>query len=614
MTTFAQPALGAEPTPGMQETPEQRAKPSIMDAAPHGNRIGPLPTQAPANEHAGEPMPGQAPTAEPTLQLIPLPDDAQSGVALTPVYQEDGGASDQHAPVLHDYIPPTDVQHDPVPLPSTPSWAGHTPSHWGWDSPQDIPRFMSLPFPPDPDIVLLQGWFYDSGGLHSGVDYFRWDENKTFTGFPVHAAADGYACGEWVEGAIPEDRAANRDTHMYADAGYCVRGYGNRVFIRHILRGETFYTYYGHLETIADTIPLGNRNNSVYVKRGQVIGYAGNTGTNGSAIHLHFGLLSERLGWIDPYDIRAKHHIYPDTNRTNGLLSGANDFWITNPPTHAFGFGGLSQLSETFADLDADDMPDPTTSELHVGLNDFWTGDSPAYESGEIWAPEGAILTPRHNALVTETVNITGWSSVHQSVIDRVEVWINGRMHQTTSYSDTVIEPGEAYEFDWNWNTAQQMNGIHMIQVNAVATNGVSTLLPAHDQANQTTIMVNIQNPFGYVETPYHQATVSGKQTIEGWAKAEGSTIDAIELWIDGTLRGQAKYGLPRPDVGGNCGFAWEWDTTQEHDGVHMIQVRAIASNGGHAVLLDSFGSSEQTLLVNVRSRGVSSVDKWTIR
>lgn len=87
--------------------------------------------------------------------------------------------------------------------------------------------------------------------LHSGMDF------GGGCGLPVRAAADGQLIAQ-------------------GDAG----GQGNRVMIDHgLLRGVSLVTTYSHLDSFTRGIGA--------VKRGDVVGYIGNTGTS-TACHLHF--------------------------------------------------------------------------------------------------------------------------------------------------------------------------------------------------------------------------------------------------------------------------------------------------------------------------------------
>ncbi|PKQ18896.1 MAG: peptidase M23 [Actinobacteria bacterium HGW-Actinobacteria-8] len=88
--------------------------------------------------------------------------------------------------------------------------------------------------------------------LHAGTDF------RAYCGTPIMAAADGKV--EWAKYQA---------------------GLGNQVMLDHgVISGKVLYTSYNHLATFAVS---GGQT----VKRGQVVGYEGTTGTS-TACHLHF--------------------------------------------------------------------------------------------------------------------------------------------------------------------------------------------------------------------------------------------------------------------------------------------------------------------------------------
>ena len=90
---------------------------------------------------------------------------------------------------------------------------------------------------------------YKDRRLHAGLDF------TASSGTPIYATADG----------------------VVRDAGFNTGGYGNRVLINH---GFGYETTYSHMYKIK--VRIGER-----VKRGEVIGYIGNTGKS-TGPHLHY--------------------------------------------------------------------------------------------------------------------------------------------------------------------------------------------------------------------------------------------------------------------------------------------------------------------------------------
>ena len=103
-----------------------------------------------------------------------------------------------------------------------------------------------------------------------------------------------------------------RKAHI-GNSGNCTSRQGNAVWIKHDVNGATYYTYYGHLASITKGIPIGTQSRTVPVKRGQLIGIAGDTGASG-ILHLHFGLYNAASQPLDPYSIGKLREYYPQPN------------------------------------------------------------------------------------------------------------------------------------------------------------------------------------------------------------------------------------------------------------------------------------------------------------
>jgi len=85
---------------------------------------------------------------------------------------------------------------------------------------------------------------------------------------------------------------------------------------------------------------------------------------------------------------------------------------------------------------------------------------------------------------------------------------------------------------------------------------------------------------------------VTGRLVIEGWAMAREG-MAGIDVELDGTLLGQAHYGMARPDVGAafpdweggsRSGYTFHCPSRALPDGDHVVQVVARAKNGARHV------------------------------
>ena len=220
----------------------------------------------------------------------------------------------------------------------------YAPNDWkpiiiGWSSqhriekyspPSPPPKFLTLPFR-DSDIKIQQGWVYtwtSNPNAHKGTDYIKGtiDSSSSWQSFDVVAAADGWAT----------------QSEQLGGTGV----YGKFVLIRHDKQdyvGNDYFTLYAHLDSVASGIPYQDRNNIDYnyndpskwksVKRGEVIGRAGNTGASSTGIHLHFE--AQRKAYAnyktDPYDLYKNRSFYPGGGSYTS--SGSRYLWTTDPPS-----------------------------------------------------------------------------------------------------------------------------------------------------------------------------------------------------------------------------------------------------------------------------------------
>jgi peptidoglycan hydrolase CwlO-like protein len=120
----------------------------------------------------------------------------------------------------------------------------------------NVPPVTSGAFMKPANGPITSGFGYRFGGsdFHPGIDI-----GKTAAVVPVVAAADGYVF-----------------------RSYYSSSYGNVIFITHVINGQVYTTVYAHLE--ARLVGEGQT-----VRKGQVIGYMGNTGRS-TGPHLHFEL------------------------------------------------------------------------------------------------------------------------------------------------------------------------------------------------------------------------------------------------------------------------------------------------------------------------------------
>ena len=130
--------------------------------------------------------------------------------------------------------------------------------------------------------IITQGWRYNSGKSHNGIDMRTVIGNTSMR--PVYSAEDGTVSATQVwDGHTKDERS--------------MQSYGNRVDISHAsYKGKALLTRYAHLSSFC--VKVGQK-----VKEGQLIGYSGATG-NCYGAHLHFEVRwknkrTNPLVWLD---------------------------------------------------------------------------------------------------------------------------------------------------------------------------------------------------------------------------------------------------------------------------------------------------------------------------
>lgn len=215
--------------------------------------------------------------------------------------------------------------------------------------------FLTLPFKSEL-CKIGGGWFYRQkdlvakiGGFnrHSGIDFVL------KRGTPILVAAPGWAVASYHH-FLFRNREDRRRFIRYRGR-LMGMGQGNFVIIYHPKRG--CFTQYGHLERANPMIPFYkpekkrglvqppvkkfqprffNKRNARRVKRGEIIGWVGDSGIIGGwdEPHLHFEVYRYRDkegrkpkdSYLDPYDIYKTAKYYPWPGHKRPL--GDNHLWV----------------------------------------------------------------------------------------------------------------------------------------------------------------------------------------------------------------------------------------------------------------------------------------------
>ena len=328
------PSPDPKPTPNPAPTPEPSPSPKVPSPPPKD----PSPPVGPSPEAPG-PIPAPPPifvpgSLAPVTGGSPLKPPAETGDGV-------GTGSEEVGPIA---APVVDEPDAPFAISSPNSSAGllkilSEVTTYGMPLKKALLEVVA-PFPVAGPAWWIDDWHAPrSGGrLHQGLDIFA------PRGTPLVAAADGIVTQKYV-GALP----------------------GNSVEITGE-RGVQFF--YAHLEDWHEGLELGQE-----VKRGQVIGYVGNTGNAiNTPPHLHFEY--QPLGLPEPPKPRVDRWIAEAEARALALLEELRGSPITSSGfrlTRLFdlageggqnGAGQLVPFAGSQPSLSSLEMADPTIGQM----------------------------------------------------------------------------------------------------------------------------------------------------------------------------------------------------------------------------------------------------------
>ncbi len=256
------------------------------------------------------------------------------------------------------------------------------------------------------------------------------------------------------------------------------------------------------------------------------------------------------------------------------------------------------------------------------------TTPAPVQTPAVITIPTAYIDIPSPNKTVSGVQTVAGWAidNIQKigSAISNVKVYLDGTLIGDAVYGANRPDVCAAYPkrincpyvgYNFSFDTTKFSNGNHKIEVRAtdsdspaqtgttavyvvIANTTTPIITPTPSPVITPTTPAPVQTPAvitiptAYIDIPSPNKTVSGVQTVAGWAidniQKIGSAISNVKVYLDGTLIGDAVYGANRPDVCAaypkriNCpyvGYNFSFDTTKFSNGNHKIEVRATDSD-----------------------------------
>ena len=171
-------------------------------------------------------------------------------------------------------------------------------------------------------------------------------------------------------------------------------------------------------------------------------------------------------------------------------------------------------------------------------------------------SPIGYIKNPITGQTVNGLVSIEV-EAADNKAIQYVSIFINNEIKITH-----LSEP-----FNYNWNTELEPDDlVYSIYAVIVDVDNNRTTIPPISVTVNNQLPVDVTPPTGALTSPPAGSTVYGNASIQVTA-ADDQLVDYIEFYIDGNLDGT--YDCSGP----SCSASYDWNTTTESEGEHVVQV-----------------------------------------
>ena len=183
-------------------------------------------------------------------------------------------------------------------------------------------------------------------------------------------------------------------------------------------------------------------------------------------------------------------------------------------------------------------------------------------------SPIGYIKNPITGQTVNGLVSIEV-EATDNKAIQYVSIFINNEIKITH-----LSEP-----FNYNWNTELEPDDlVYSIYAVIVDVDNNRTTIPPISVTVNNQLPVDVTPPTGALTSPPAGSTVFGNASIQVTA-ADDQLVDYIEFYIDGNLDGT--YDCSGP----SCSASYDWNTTTESEGEHVVQVILVDGWNNSAVL-----------------------------
>jgi hypothetical protein len=219
---------------------------------------------------------------------------------------------------------------------------------------------------------------------------------------------------------------------------------------------------------------------------------------------------------------------------------------------------------------------------------------------GEVESPDANINTPPFGYLLAprSDAKVGGTASVVGGVFDRedrsllVTILLDGAsIGSLVATAGTLLSadlqeatPSDYSAFSFEWDTTATTLGQHTLAIQATDSQGESAVF-----GTRTVMVVGPNNPpVGFLDFPFHNATVSGTIEVAGWAVDKEDPFLTLTILLDG-----APLAIPAPAERSELekvfqhipwarhgGFTYQWDTSTTPVGRHILAILATDPQG----------------------------------
>ncbi len=212
----------------------------------------------------------------------------------------------------------------------------------------------------------------------------------------------------------------------------------------------------------------------------------------------------------------------------------------------------------------------------------------------EATAPGTSLTVVCDRAIITTSgvLLIDGWAGGGPGV-ERIVIEIDGdpmgdalygrpRADVATTNPGILVESG----FSFERSIPDYANRGHQIRIVAIAPEGESKEVTLNVAPPPSPFRFELDHPKTHEGAAVQPVT--GRLVVEGWALGRDG-ISGIDVELDGTLLGQAHYGMARPDVGiafpdwdnaARSGYTLHCPARALPDGDHIVRVVARSKSG----------------------------------